>query len=356
MWEFSRVYAALHPVRSTVVRTGRSRRRGTESPRLDQLPTHPDRRATTLAVREAASEGPHARPGAGSDDARVDLKLLLHQARRGIEERGTDAARRRFAEIDTPDLLAGTIQDGAARGVMVALEEVLSLCSGTAGQRPEERPVDDDGTVFEGRDLRRKKDILVASAGSRIRWSRKAGVLLVDRAHDVHAEDFIRFEDRRDLGDLDGFVPDTTERPRLFSPAFLKPVQLIQGPSFDRLELRGRLGRRSDGFPCRVDFIGDKEEPTVRMVVRVTNQQDDHRLRIRFLGCRNAAAVPSEGTPGYSEVLAHSRWFLAATLVRACGQLRIGSEDFVATPSAQVHGEIRHEFRLGGARWDRNAD
>lgn len=317
---------------------------------------HPDRRATTLAVREPASDGPYATPGPGSADARVDLKLLLHAARSALAARGTDAARRRFAEIDSPDLLAGTVQDGAARGVMVALEEVLSLCSGIAGQRPEERPVDDEATVFEGRDLRRKKDILVASGGSRIRWSRKGGVLLVDRAHDVHVEDFVRFEDRRDLGDLDGFVPDTAERPRLFSPAFLKPVRLIQGPSFDRLELGGRLGRRNDGFPCRVDFIGDKGEPTVRMVVRVTNQHDDHRLRIRFLGCRNAAAVASDGTPGYSEVLAHSRWFLAATLVRACGRLRVGGEQFVATPSAQVHGEIRHEFRLGGARWDRGGD
>ena len=45
---------------------------------MDQLPTHPDRRAPTLAVREAAVEGPHASPGAGSDDARVDLKLLHH--------------------------------------------------------------------------------------------------------------------------------------------------------------------------------------------------------------------------------------------------------------------------------------
>lgn len=312
---------------------------------------HPDRLATTLAVRETGGTGPFAAPGAGSADARVDLKLLLHEAREALATRGTAAARQRFEAIDAPDLLAGTVQDGTARGVMVALEEVLSLCSGTPGSRPEDREIDEDAQVFEGKELRRKKDILVASAGSRIRWSRKGGVLLVDREHGVHAEDCIRFEDRRDLGDLDGFVPDTAERPRLFSPAFLKATRLIQGPTFDRLELTGRLGRRADGFPCRIDFVGDKQEPTVRMVVRVTNQRDDHRLRIRFLGCRNEAAVASAGTPGYSEVLAHSRWFLAATLVRSCGRLRVGEGAFVATPGAQVHGELRHEFRLGGAHW-----
>jgi hypothetical protein len=312
---------------------------------------HPDRRASTLAVREPGDTGPHAAPGPGSADARVDLKLLLHEAREALATRGTEAARERFESIDAPDLLAGTVQDGTARGVMAALEEVLSLCSGAPGSRPEERAIDEDAQIFEGRDLRRKKDILVASAGSRIRWSRKGGVLLVDRGHEVHAEDCIRFEDRRDLGDLDGFIPDTAERPRLFSPAFLKASRLIQGPTFDRLELTGRLGRRADGFPCRIDFVGDKKEPTVQMVVRITNQHDDHRLRIRFLGCRNKAAVASAGTPGYSEVLAHSRWFLAATLVRACGRLRVSNDEFVATPAAQVHGELRHEFRLGGARW-----
>ncbi len=318
---------------------------------MEDLPLHPDRRAETLAVRETPGPGPHAAPGAGSADARVDLKLLLHEVREALSRHGTEAARRRFAEIDAPDLLAGTVQDGTARGVMVALEEVLSLCSGGCGSSPEDRAVDDEAQVFEGRELRRKKDILVASAGSRIRWSRKGGVLLVDRAHDIHAEDCIRFEDRRDLGDLDGFVPDTAERPRLFSPAFLKATRLIQGPTFDRLELEGRLGRRADGFPCRIDFVGDKQEPQVRMVIRIVNRSDNHRLRVRFLGCRNPAAVASAGTPGYSEVLAHSRWFVAATLVRASGRLRIGSDAFVETPAAQVHGELRHEFRLGGASW-----
>ncbi|MEY2979843.1 MAG: hypothetical protein RL562_70 [Planctomycetota bacterium] len=318
---------------------------------MEDLPLHPDRSARTLAVRATPGPGPFAAPGPGSADARVDLKLLLHEARVALAERGTEAARRRFADIDAPHLLAGTIQDGTARGVMAALEEVLSLCSGTPGLRPEDRVADEEAQVFEGRELRRKKDILVASAGSRIRWSRKGGVLLVDREHGIHAEDCIRFEDRRDLGDLDGFVPDTAERPRLFSPAFLGAARLTQGPTFDRLELVGRLGRRADGFPCRVDFIGDKQESQVRMVVRIVNRHDDHRLRVRFLGCRNPAAVPSAGTPGYSEVLAHSRWFLAATLVRACGRLQTGDGGTVATPAAQVHGELRHEFRLGGAPW-----
>jgi hypothetical protein len=313
-------------------------------------PPHPDRRATTLAVRPAAGPGPFAPPGEGSADARVDLKLLLARARRALAERGTPAALERFAQVDAPDLLAGTVQDGVARGVMVALEETLSLCTGEEPARPEDLPDEDGAERFEGRDLRRKKDILVASGGARIRWSRRGGLLLVDRAHEVHEEDCIRFEDRRDLGDLDGFVGDPAERPRLFSPGFLKPVLLVQGPGRDRLELAGRLGRRRDGYPCRITFVGDKGEAQVRMIVQVENPHPDHRLRIRFVGCRDLAAVDSEGSPGFALVRHQTRWFVAATLVRACGTLRVG-EARVATPAAQCIGRHRHEFRLGGGPW-----
>lgn len=313
---------------------------------------HPNRCATTLATRvpPEAGGGPYEPPGAGSADARVDLKLLLFRARRALETRGTDAARARFRSVDEPDLLAGTVQDGVARGVAVALEEVVALCDGPEPPPPEDEPDEDGAERFEGRDLRRKKDILVASGGARIRWSRRGGILFVDRDHDVHEEDCIRFEDRRDLGDLDGFAGDPDERPRLFSPAFLRPVVLVHGARRHRLVLEGRLGRRADGYDCRIVFQGDSGESFVRMVVIVRNDRDDHRLRVRFIGCRDPRAIDSDGTPAFSTVRYRSRWFVAATLVRACGRLRVGDRE-VAVPGAQCHGTHRHEFRLGGRPW-----
>lgn len=317
---------------------------------MSESPAHLDRLATTLADRAPGPAEPAPTFPEPRGDARVDLALLTYRARRALAERGTAAARARFATVHSQDLLAGTVQDGTARGVMVALEETIALCGGAEPVPPELVPDEDDAARFEGRDLRRKKDILVASAGARIRWSRRGGVLFVDRAHDVHAEDCIRFEDRRDLGDLDGFVPDPAERPRIFSPAFLKPVLLVQGKRRDRLVLDGRLGRTAHGFPCRIEWIGNRDEDFVRMVVFVRNVHDDHRLRIRFLGCRNVDAIDSDGTPAFSTVRTGSRWFVAATLVRACGRLRVGDRD-VAVPAAQCHGTHRHELRLGGRSW-----
>ncbi len=256
----------------------------------------------------------------------------------------------RFAAIDAPELLAGTVQDGVARGVLVALEESASLCRGSEPPRAEDLPDPDDAEEFTGRDLRRKKDIVVASGGSRMRWSRRGGLQLVDREHEVNEEDCIRFDDRRDLGDLDAFAGDPHEKPRLFSPAFLKPVRLLQGRSGSRLDLQGRLGRRADGHPCSIVVLARADETQVRLIVRIDNQHDDHRLRIRFLGCRRPEAIESDGTPGFELVHAGHRHFVAATLVRACGRLRVDDE-LVPVPLAQCRGEHRHEFRLGGARW-----
>lgn len=314
----------------------------------DALPSHPDRVAPTLAVRArllARSVGPFAAPGPGSADARVDLKLLAHATARALASRGTDAARARLAGLDTPDLLAGTLQDGTARGLASAYEDALSLCTQAPGETP---PTWDE--VVEGRDLRRRREVLVASGCARVRFSRKGGILFVDREHDVHEENCIWFEDRTDCGDLDGFRALDGERARLFNPGFLAPRRLWTSAATTRLELAGRLGRRPSGHPCELTLEGRSDEPFVRVVVRLLNQHDDHRLRVRFLGCTEPGAIGHDGTPGWEAIAMNRHRFVAATLVRACGRLRIDDRT-IAVPGAQCRGWIEHRFRLGGARW-----
>ncbi|HLU38144.1 MAG TPA: hypothetical protein VK081_02090, partial [Planctomycetota bacterium] len=249
----------------------------------------------------------------------------------------------RLEGLDTPDLLAGTVQDGTARGLALAYEEALSLCRPAA---PEADPLADPLTkVFEGRELRRQREHTIESGGAKVRFSRKGGITLIDRASELMVEHCVAFEDRTDEGTLDGFVPREGERPRLFSPAFLQPVQALHGAAGDRLVLRGRLGRGPRGFPCEIVLEGRRAERTVRMTVRIENRLADHRLRIRFLSVPRAL-IAAEGTPGFEEVLAGHRRFVAATLVRACGKLLVGDE-VVAVPGAQVQGWIEHRFRLG---------
>jgi hypothetical protein len=318
---------------------------------------HPDRVATTLAERDVLLRDPTRtatqwlQPGPGSADARVDLRLLRHAATRAVELRGTDTARAHIADLDTPDLLTGTVQDGTARGLMARLEEAISLCE-PPPDRDTDRDLDaaaqDDPRTqhFSAKDLRRTREILVASAGARIRFSRRTGILLVDRAREIHEEHCIQFEDRSDQGCLDGFEPKEGERARLFSPAFLKPTSLYQGPIADRLVLTGRLGRGPRGFPCRMTLVGRKEEPGIRMRVWIDNRHLDHRMRIRFVGLRDASYIAHRGTPRFELIRYQERTFLAATLLRACGRLRVG-DTLVDTPAAQLLGPIEHEFGLG---------
>ena len=225
------------------------------------------------------------------------------------------------------------------------LEEAISLCRN--GREDPAPAVDSDAHLLLAHDLRRKRDILVASGGARVRFSRKGGIRFVDRARDVNSENCILFEDRRDLGDLDGFVPDLGERPRLFNPGFLRAVELEQGAVRDRLLLRGRLGRRTAGFPAEITIEGRKHERFVRIAVRVRNVLDDHRLRIRFLSLGPASDIGHLGTPGWEAVEVGGRRFTAATIVRACGVLKVG-EDLAEVPSAQCRGWVGHSFFLGG--------
>jgi hypothetical protein len=306
---------------------------------------HPDRAATTLAdrARLIADNSPQPESaGAGIGDARVDLHLLWHAVDRTLATRSTAAALDWLAGLDTADLRAGTVQDGTARGLRARLEEAISLCK-PASPSPDPDPDED---VITGKDLRRKREILIASAGVRIRFSRKQGVHLIDRARDVNTPHFLQFDDQRDIGCLDRFVPKPDTRARIFSPAFLEPEQLVQSSREDRLVLGGRLGRGRDGFDCRLTLIGRKDERGIRLRIAIDNRVLDHRLRIRFVGETDAAFVSHRGTPEFSTIRAGSRRFLAATLVRACGRLRVG-DAHIPTPDAQMQGPIEHEFGLG---------
>jgi hypothetical protein len=321
------------------------------------LAPHPDRRAQNLAHRKLLLEQGIAKavalPGPGSADARMDLKLLAQRTRQALAERWTAEAEARLAGLSTADLWAGTVQDGTARGFKVALEEALSLCAPGDTETGPPAPPEPDAVILEGKDLARRRDILVASGGARIRFGPKTGVLFVDRRRDIHHEDCLRFEDQTDVGCLDGFVAKPGERPRLFSPAFRKPTRLLHSSTRHELLLVGRLGRRRRGYPCALRFVGHKHESGIRLTITIQNQHENHRLRIRFLGFSepdylglpvDTADLPA--FPPWERVLAHGRTFLAVTLVRACGRLKVG-ERYVQVPEAQCLCHISHEFGIG---------
>lgn len=309
---------------------------------------HPDRKAQTLAnvaaIQETDGDGPFTPPGADSRDCRIALKLLQWRALRACENSG--AARERLAEFDPatrPDLWAGTVQDGTALGFAAALEEAISLA---APEPTTSMPDDPARTVcLEGKDLRRKKDLLVASGSARVRFSRKQGILFVDRSANTNAPNCLRFEARADEGDLDHFRPDENQRARLFSAQFLQPQRYLTAPGFTELRLAGRLGRSRDGWACELVLTGIDAEPTVRMSLRIDNQQTNQRLRARFLGM-DPALIEHGCTDVAERVENDFGGFVAFTLVRSVGTLQVGGER-VATPQAQCAGSLEHTFRLG---------
>jgi hypothetical protein len=310
--------------------------------------SHPDRTAATLAnvaaERARRGNGPWALPGEGAADCRIDLKLLQWRAQAAA--RTTAAARERLDALDLanrPDLRAGTVQDGVARGLAAALEEVITLAPPAPAPQPPEDPVRTQ--VFAGRELKKKRDLLVASSGPRVRFSRKEGVLLVDRERELHSANFLRFEARRDQGTLDGFRAVENERPRLYSAQFLQPQSYLQAPGFTRLVLAGRLGRGPIGWPCEVELTGLESEPVLHLVIRVTNGQTGWRLRARFLGVP-AEVVAHECSPVREVVANDAGGFVAFTLVRSCTTLLVDGEP-VAVPAAAVAGTVEHRFRIG---------
>jgi hypothetical protein len=321
------------------------------------LKHHPDRHGATLlqcnARASEAASGEYITPAAGSADARIDLKLLAFAAQRALSQ--STAARARLGDLTPqrrPDLWAGTVQDGTARGFAVVLEEIASLLpveprAGPIGEVLQQHAVDPlHGRQLQDKELRRHKDLLVSSGGVRVRFGHKQGLLLVDRARELESHGFVRFEDRADRGTLDAFVPDPAERARVFDPRFLRPVLFRQGRELDALVLEGTLGRGAAGYTCQLAVLGFKDEPFLRLQVRIDNRQADHRLRIRFLGLPRDGYVQHLCTDVGQWVDSAAGGFLACTLVRASGRLPADGGE-VAVPGAQCRTAIVHEFRLG---------
>lgn len=321
--------------------------------------SHPDRLATTLATLQAARAArPDREPtavAAGAADCRIEGKLLQFHALRAAKLQPSAAAHLEpFRQELFPELWAGTVQDGVARGFQVRLEEVCSL----AGILPPITPTtesecgpapavdrDDKLVTFTGKDLRRKKDILVASGGSRVRFSRKGGLLFVDREHDINSENFLWFEGRQDHGTLDGFQGADDERARLFSAQFLKPQRFVQGKHYTELELNGRLGRGSIGWPCRILLVGLSDEPSLRMTIDLGATVPGWRLRSRFLGVP-ADLLHHHCMPVRELVHSDRGGFVADTLVRSCATLLIDGQPMPVPDAASPRG-ISHNFSLG---------
>lgn len=311
--------------------------------------SHPDRCAATLAnlpaLQEEGGAGPFASPGAGSRDCRINLKLLQWAALRACS--ASKAARARLDEFDPmlrPDLWAGAVQDGVANGFAAALEEAISLAP--EPPQPPQFTADPVHTqVFEGRELRRKKDLLVKSGAARIRFSRKTGLHFVNRDTDTNLENCLRFEARRDLGTCDEFVAAEDERPRLFSAQFLQPRRYVTAPGGAILQLGGRLGRTQAGWNCEVTLTAFDAEPFVRLYLRVDNYHSDHRLRARFLGL-DPSLITHECTDVREVVANDHGGFVAYTLVRSVGAVEVDGRR-TAVPNAQCHGPILHTFLLG---------
>ena len=308
---------------------------------------HPDRRAATLlqVLRpdpEPLSEAP-APPGPGSADCRIDLKQRIYRARLAMAD--SAAAKEHLAplaEDDHPDLWAGTVPDGVAMGFAARLEEACSLAKEAVVNTPPDRVVE----TLQGDELRRKRDLLVASGEARIRFSRKGGVLLVGRSSSVHSEDCLWFEARRDYGSLDGFVGADDERPRLFSARFLKPIRFARSSHTAELTLAGALGRGATGWECRVTFRGDEREAALRMQIELPRTADGWRLRTRVRGVPPTFCA-HECEPVRELVDGPRGGFFADTLIRSCALLRVGDRR-VATPAAAAT-PLPHQFRFGPA-------
>jgi hypothetical protein len=330
------------------------------------LLSHPDRLATTLATLPAARASrpnqPQIQcplPDAGPADCRIDLKLMQYHALRAATQTSAAAAHlAAFAPEQFPELWAGTVQDGVARGFLARLEEVCSLAGVVPTTTPtvaanepaptKLTPTDNPGdklVVFTGKDLRRKKDILIASGGSRVRFSRKGGVLFVDREHDVNSENCLWFEGRRDLGTLDGFRGADDERARLFSAQFLKPQRFVQGKHYSELELNGRLGRGAIGWPCRIVIIGKTEAANLHVTIDLATAVPGWRLRSRWLGVPDHL-VHHHCMPVRERIHSDRGGFLADTLVRSCGTLLVDGQP-TPVPDAASPRAIRHTFSLG---------
>lgn len=310
--------------------------------------SHPDRTAATVAqigCWPTEPTLPHAAPGAGAADCRIDLKLLQWRA---LQAMAACAASREhlqpFAARAHPDLWAGTVQDGTARGFAARLEEAIALAGLTV--IPPLPDIGEPTRVVTGKDLRRRKELLIGSGGPWLCFSRKDGVAFHDRACGVHSANCLRFEARADRGDLDGFAGAADERPRLFSAQFLQPCEFAEGRAGTRLVLRGRLGRGRVGWDLTATAVALPTENVVHLRLAVDNRQVGWRLRARWLGIPGEAIA--HDCTAVREVIdgGDGKPFVAFTLVRAVDVLRIDGHP-VPVPGAACLGTLVHDFRLG---------
>jgi hypothetical protein len=226
------------------------------------------------------------------------------------------------------------------------LEEAIALAV-TDEKTARATPRQDLGQaqVFEGRQLRSKKDILVTGGTAQLHFSRRQGLTYQSRKTTTQSANCLRFEARADRGTLDSFRGDDATRPRLFSAQFLRPVRYEIAPGYAELQLDGRLGRGAIGWHVAIRITGHEAESALRLEIQLDNAMTDWRLRARFLGIPSSE-IAHECTDVRESVANDTGGIVAFTLVRACGRLRVDGE-LVAVPAAQCHGRIVHRFHLG---------
>ena len=234
------------------------------------------------------------------------------------------------------------MQDGAARGFAVHLEEAIAL----AQPEPDAQPAAFTPTrTLIGKELRRHKDLLVASSGARLRFTKKQGFVFTQRDRGPTSVDCVWFEARRDQGSLDDFVPALDERARLFSARSLQAIEYAVGDGGGRLVLDGRLGRGPIGWPLRLVLAAHADDERLRLTVHLGDAMPGFRVRVRWLGI-GAERVQHECMPVREVVANDHGGFVADTLVRAATTLLVDGEP-LATPAAACRGGIEHTFVLG---------
>ncbi|MFK7739106.1 MAG: hypothetical protein AB8H80_02195 [Planctomycetota bacterium] len=326
-------------------------------------PSHPDRCAATLAnlPQAHADRSPDGcrTAGAGAADCRIELKLLQWQAMRAAERSPTAAEH--LARLDRdrhPDLWQGTVRDGSALGMLAHLHEVVALAPPpTPPAKADEANELAPAQTFDAKQLRRKKDLLVKSGSTRVRFSRKGGVLLVDREHETHSENCMWFEARRDLGTLDEFVGPEGERARLFSAQFLKPkfyrIEKFRSGDAKRVReesellISGRLGSGPAAWPISMRFLGDTSRSAVELQIELPHVPTGWRLRLRTLGVPSSL-LHHHCLPVREQVDTERGGLLCDTLVRSCDRLRI-DDNIIKVPDAGNPRPLRHIFTLGEA-------
>jgi hypothetical protein len=335
------------PVQSTVAPRSGGRdpsptrcQRPNRGPRADARATGPGRRSGVVV--------PTSPRGLGAADCRIDLKLLRWRAAAAAMARSATARHTSlpFPPHAHPDLWAGTVQDGTARGFAVRLEEAIALAGRPVALPPQLPPPPAGARVTTGKELKKRKDVLIASAEARVRVTRKEGPAVrrprrrparqqLPALRGQRGSRHARRRSRRDR---------TSGRAcsRRSSCNHSDSSRATQAPNWPS---PGRLGRGPVGWPCLLVLRGDPRRPAVQLTIRIDHRLPGWRLRARFLGVP-LAAIAHACTPVHEVVQNDAGGFVAFTLVRAATRLFVG-DDEVATPGAACIGPIQHTFWLG---------